>query len=82
MITIVYFGPLKLLQPAGREALPWSGGSTEALLQQLRQRGPDWAQALAPERIFKLALNQRLLHGPAEIADGDEVAILPPVTGG
>ncbi|RMX03046.1 MoaD/ThiS family protein [Corticibacter populi] len=82
MITITYFGPLKQLQPAGTETLDWPGGSTEELLAQLRQRGPDWAEALQPGRIFKLALNQQLLHAPALVRDGDAVAILPPVTGG
>ena len=82
MITILYFGSLKRLQPAGRESLDWHAGNTEDLLGMLRRRGPDWDEALQPERIFKLALNQQLLQGPASIQDGDEIAILPPVTGG
>ncbi len=82
MITITYFGSLKQLQPAGSESLPWPGGTTEDLLAQLRQRGPEWACALEPGRVFRVALNRQLLHGPAPINDGDDVAILPPVTGG
>lgn len=82
MITIVYFGPLKQLQPSGTETLAWGGGTTDDLLHALRQRGPGWAEALQPGRIFKLALNQQLLHTAAPIRDGDEIAILPPVTGG
>lgn len=82
MISITYFGPLKQLQPSGAETLHWEGGSTDDLLERLRLRGPAWAEALRPERIFKLAINQQLLHAPAPVRDGDEVAILPPVTGG
>lgn len=82
MITITYFGSLKLLQPSGAETLPWPGGTTDELLAQLRSRGPEWAEALHPDRVFKLAVNRRLLHVAAPIEDGDEVAILPPVTGG
>jgi len=82
MITITYFGTLKSLQPSGIEQLDWAGGTTDDLLHQLRQRGPDWEHALQPGRVFKLALNQRLLHAAAPVNDGDEVAILPPVTGG
>lgn len=82
MITITYFGSLKLLQPSGSEQLEWSGGTTDDLLSTLRGRGPDWDEALSPGRVFKLALNQQLLHGPAPLSAGDEVAILPPVTGG
>jgi len=82
MITITYFGSLKLLQPSGSEQLEWSGGTTDDLLSQLRLRGPDWEEALRPGRVFKLALNQQLLNGAAAVQAGDEVAILPPVTGG
>lgn len=82
MITITYFGNLKQLQPSGMECIEWAGGTTDDLLAQLRARGPAWAEALAPQRIFKLALNQQLLHGSAPVSDGDSVAILPPVTGG
>lgn len=84
MITITYFGMFKQLQPSGTETLAWTGGTTEDLLAQLRQRGPHWATALQPGRIFKLAINQQLLRSDAAapIQDGDEVALLPPVTGG
>jgi len=82
MITITYFGSLKLLQPSGSEQMEWSGGSTTDLLNTLRERGPDWEAALRPGRVFKLALNQQLLHGEAPLKAGDEIAILPPVTGG
>ena len=82
MITITYFGSLKTLQPAGCEQIEWDGGTTDELLALLRDRGPDWREALQPGRVFKLALNHRLLHAAAPVSDGDEVAILPPVTGG
>lgn len=82
MITIQYFGSLKRLQPSGSEQLAWSGGTTDDLLAELRRRGPDWEEALRPGRVFKLALNKQLLHAPAPVQAGDEVAILPPVTGG
>ncbi len=82
MITITYFGSLKQLQPSGSESLAWSGGTTDDLLGLLRLRGPAWEQALQPGRVFKLAVNQQLLHAPGPVQDGDEVAILPPVTGG
>ncbi len=82
MITVIYFGPLKMLQPSGSEQLAWSGGSTDDLLAALRGRGPDWSRALQAGRVFKVAINGQLLNAPAAIHDGDEVAILPPVTGG
>lgn len=81
-ITVTYFGPLKTLHPPGSEILEWDGGNTDDLLALLRARGPDWTEALHPRRIYKLAVNRELLNGPAPIGDGDEIAILPPVTGG
>ena len=82
MITITYFGAVKQLQPSGVETLEWNGGTTADLLDLLRARDADWAQALEAKRIFKIAINKQLLHTTADIQDGDEVAILPPVTGG
>jgi len=82
MITITYFGRLKDLCPSGCETLGWPGGSTEDLLNQLRQRGPEWHAALQPEQVFRIAVNHHLLNEPKQLEDGDEIAILPPVTGG
>lgn len=82
MITITYFGRLKDLQPTGTETLGWPGGTTEDLLNQLRQRGPQWNEALSAERVFRVAVNRELLTAPKVLQDGDEIAILPPVTGG
>ena len=82
MINIRYFGALRELAPAGTEQIEWQGASSDDLLTHLRDRGEPWTSALAPERVFKVALNQTLLHAPAMIPDGAQVAILPPVTGG
>jgi len=82
MISVLFFGPLKTLVPAGVETLEWDGGDTDDLLTLLRTRGPEWQEALSPKRLFKLAINRQLLHAPASIRDGDEVALIPPVTGG
>lgn len=82
MIHIRYFGELREQLQIDQEHLEWTGESTDALLVFLRGRGDVWAHALAPERIFKIALNQTLLHQPALIPDGAQVGFLPPVTGG
>lgn len=50
-------------------------GALEARLPQ------DALQALRSENV-RLARNQDLISAPFELADGDEVAFLPPVTGG
>ena len=48
MIRILYFGVLRDRVGLDSEELAWNGGSTDALLQHLRDRGPQWAEALAP----------------------------------
>jgi molybdopterin converting factor small subunit len=40
------------------------------------------ARLLLTAESVRIAVNQVLLNGPAVIADGDEVAFLPSVTGG
>lgn len=82
MIQIIYFGVLKQQLGTTQEQLAWQGGDSDALLALLRGRGEDWAQALAPDRIFRLVVNQQITQGVTDIPIGAEVAFLPPVTGG
>lgn len=58
------------------------GLTTDKLLQDLRQRNEVWAEALAEKNVFRLVVNQQVVYQPVAIKEGDEVAILPPVTGG
>lgn len=82
MINIVYFGVLKQQLGTSQENLDWQGGDSNELIALLRQRNAEWATALAPERIFRLVVNQQITQGNVAIPDGAEVAFLPPVTGG
>lgn len=82
MIRVLYFGVLKDALGREQEQLEWSGGSSSDLLALLSARGAEWAQALAPERVFRLVVDQQIVRGEVAIADGAEVGILPPVTGG
>ena len=56
--------------------------TVDAILDALRRRGGVWASELAPGRAVRFAVNQRLARGTHLVADGDEVAVFPPVTGG
>lgn len=82
MITILYFGYLREALGRDAETLAWPGGDTAALLAQLRARGDDWAAALAPDKVFRVVVNQEVSAAVVTIPDGAEVGILPPVTGG
>lgn len=82
MINIIYFGVLKQQLGTAQECLDWPGGNSDELIALLRGRNDEWATALAPERIFRLVVNQQITQGTTVIPDGAEVAFLPPVTGG
>ncbi len=82
MIQIRYFGVLQEQLGCQEEQVDYANLSSDELLTRLRERGEPWASALAADKIFKVVLNQEILHAPAQIPDGAEVGILPPVTGG
>lgn len=82
MIRILYFGSLKTILGLSEETLEWQGGDSQALLQLLRSRDSKWAEALSEQNIFRLVINHQIIYEPTDIKAGDEVAILPPVTGG
>jgi sulfur-carrier protein len=52
------------------------------LLAWLRQRGGAFATELAESRRFRVAVNHAVARKDSPVADGDEIAIFPPVTGG
>lgn len=45
-------------------------------------RGGNWEYALAQGRALRMAHNQVMCDADTGIAEGDEVAFFPPVTGG
>lgn len=82
MISILYFGVLKQRLKTERETLEWKGGRGIDLLALLRARGAEWDDALAEDKIFRIVINKQISPWEAEIPDGAEVGLLPPVTGG
>ena len=52
------------------------------VLAALMARGGAWANELASGRAVRVAVNHVMVARDAPIRSGDEVAILPPVTGG
>jgi molybdopterin synthase sulfur carrier subunit len=81
-IIVLYFASLRETLGVEREelALPAQVVDIAGLRTWLLTRGDRWA-ALAAPRI-RAAVNQTLAGETAGIADGDEVAFFPPVTGG
>jgi len=82
-IRLLYFARLREVLGLGQESLTLPSPATLAdLLQVLRARGGVWAEELAAGRAFRLAVNQDIASLETPLAEGDEVAIFPPVTGG
>ncbi len=84
MITILYFARLREAFGTGSEqiALPATVSNMEGLRALLIARGGAWEEELEPGKPVRAAVNQAMAHGETRIADGDEVAFFPPVTGG
>lgn len=84
MVTVLYFARLReaLGSSSERIALPASVRDLETLRALLEARGGAWEQEFAPGRPVRAAVNQAMARGDTRVADGDEVAFFPPVTGG
>jgi molybdopterin synthase sulfur carrier subunit len=84
MVTVLYFARLREALGTASEqiALPATVRDLEGLRSLLVARGGSWAQELAPGKAVRAAVNQAMAAGDVPVADGDEVAFFPPVTGG
>jgi sulfur-carrier protein len=84
MITVLYFARLREALGTGSEelALPKNVRDLDGLRAALAARGDAWAKELAENRAIRAAVNQSVASGDTMVADGDEIAFFPPVTGG
>ena len=84
-VRVVYLARLREAFGSSGETVEVTGDDTPTigtLVAALRSRGGAWASELAPGRAVRFAVNHRLARIDHAVADGDEVAIFPPVTGG
>jgi len=83
-VKLLYFAWLK--QEIGVEseevALPDGVSDVAGLVGWLKGRGDNYAEALKDDAIIKVAVNQAYAKPTTPVAEGDEVALFPPVTGG
>mgnify|MGYP001588825490 FL=1 len=82
-IKLLYFAHLREALGTGGEemTLPAGVADVAALRTHLAARGDPWRE-LTRSQNLRAALNQRRVGPEAAIADGDEIAFFPPVTGG
>lgn len=81
-VTVRYFAAVREALGTASEQVQTGAVTVEGLRAELRARGGDWAEHLAPEKAVRVALNQVMVHEDRPLADADEVAFFPPVTGG
>lgn len=83
MLKLLYFAGLreKLGTAAEDIELPAGVATVAALRAHLSARGGNW-EVLTTSRSLRAAVNQAMAAPDAAVADGDEVAFFPPVTGG
>lgn len=82
MIELKYFASLREQLDCASEQLDSAGVDTLAdLRERLAERGGAWAEQLLDGRTL-VAVNHCMAGAETALADGDEVAFFPPVTGG
>lgn len=82
MLTLKYFARLREQLGPGEQVVFTPGISVGALRDQLIARGGAHAQALDRAAFLRCARNQQMAEESELLADGDEIAFFPPVTGG
>lgn len=81
MINVLFFAQVKELVGVDKLEVASEFTTAEALREHLAQRGDKWELALEKGKLL-VAINQTICSLDSTIADGDEVAFFPPVTGG
>ncbi|HZZ93944.1 MAG TPA: molybdopterin converting factor subunit 1 [Usitatibacter sp.] len=84
MVTVLFFASLRESLGTSREQVPLSapGATVAMLVDSLRRRDGAWADAFAPGKDWRVAVNQQMASLATPLRSGDEVAFFPPVTGG
>jgi len=83
-MRVLYFAWVKEKVGVTEEEIePPEGIATVAeLIDWLKARGPEFADAFAKSEVIRAAINQIHVRHDAKIAGAREVAFFPPVTGG
>lgn len=83
-LKLFYFASLREKLGVSQEevVMPDSVRTVADARAWLCARGGIWAEALAPGRNLRAAVQQRMSAANAVLEDGNELAFFPPVTGG
>ena len=83
-MKVLYFAWVRTRIGTGAETVRLPDGVTDVagLVAWLQDRGGGYAEAFADPSLIRVAVNQDYVEDDHPLADGDEVAFFPPVTGG
>ena len=83
MLTIKLFGMVKMLAQQQKElTLDFSSGQkVKDLVEVLNSGYPDIGDLILKKKVL-ISVNQEIAHPDTVIAGGDEIALLPPFSGG
>lgn len=80
MVRVLYFAQARELAGCAEEKWPMRElADTDAFWTEALRRHPDLAKIRG---VCRLAINQQYVDSGSRIESGDEVAVLPPVSGG
>jgi len=82
-MTLRFFGRYREIAGTGQQVVKVPDNITglDTLLGYLQQAFPEWRQVLAAKDKL-IAVNREIAAVDCQLEAGDEVAFLPPVTGG
>ena len=85
-IKVLFFASLREIFDCNEKFIdiPHDGILTPDLLLKnfsIAEKGP-WLELLNKQKIVRVAINQTLVEWQSPLNDGDELAFLPPITGG
>ncbi|HLI21743.1 MAG TPA: molybdopterin converting factor subunit 1 [Stellaceae bacterium] len=83
-MKLLYFASLRQKIGTAEENLdpPGSVATVAQLVDWLKTRGANYADALNNPKIVRVAVNREYVPYDHRVTPGDEVALFPPVTGG
>ena len=82
-MKVLYFAWLRQRVGIGEETVNPQGVATvRDLVDWLRQRGPEFTEALADIEAFRVAVDQEFGDMDTVLRGDEEIAFFPPMTGG
>ena len=81
-IRLRYFASIREALGTSGETVDTAAATLAALRAEMVARGGAYAEALAPGRAVRMALDQVMAEDTQTLHEGCEVAFFPPVTGG